>query len=252
MTFRKLRIILATATLVAATAAAQAGDVAKAAATPATVVDSGSFGILVNGKRVATEKFRMEQHNNINKASSELKFDGSETQATQNAEMEVTSSGLLKKYTWKEVKPSKSQIVVEPDDDQFMIMHVSDGSNAPPKNSTHALSPATSILDDNFFSQTQVLTWKYMAMGCRGNASGKQECTWAPQKLAVLNPHQQQSLLVTLEYTGRQKVKLNGVFQELNTFSLQTETGDWKLWFNEENKMVRVLIPSENTEVVRD
>src|SRR5438874_10791174 len=253
MSLRKLRIILSMTIVIAAVAAtAQAGDIPKAAAENTTVVDSGSFGILVNGKRVATEKFRMEQRNNINRASSELRFAASDTQATQNAEMEVTSGGLLKKYPWREVQPSKSQIVVEPDDDQFMVMRISDGSNAPAKNSTHALSPATSILDDNFFSQMQVLTWKYMAMGCRGNAAGKQECTWAPQKLAVLNPHQQQSLLVTMEYTGRQKIKLNGVLQELNTFKLQAETGDWKLWFNEENKMVRVLIPSENTEVIRD
>jgi len=251
---RLCRISFFLAAVAVATAVSQAADTHKNATVSgdATVVDSGSFGILVNGKRVATETFKMEQKNNINRATSELKFAGDNVQATQNAEMEITSSGLLKKYTWKEVQPSKSQIVVEPTDDQFMVMHVSDGSDAPPKNFTHALTPATSILDDNFFSQMQVLTWKYMAMGCRPAASGKAECSWSPQKLAVLNPHQEQSTLVTMEYTGRQMVKLNGVMQELNGFSMQAETGQWKLWLNDDNKLVKVLIAGENTEVIRD
>ena len=105
---------------------------------------------------------------------------------------------------------------------------------------------------NNFFSQVQVLTWKYMAMGCRAATTGKTECSWSPQKLAVLNPHQEQSLLVTMEYTGRQTLKLNGVTQELNGFTMQAETGQWKLWLNDDNKLVRVLIAAENTEVVRD
>ncbi len=250
MMFRALRTVFLSA-LIVGSASSQAADNPKNSA-DATVVDAGSFGILVNGKRVATETFRLEQHNNINKATAELKFDGSATQVTQNAEMEITSAGVLKKYTWKEVQPSKSQIVVEPEDDQFMVLHVSEGTNSPPKNFTHALAPTTSILDDNFFSQMQVLTWKYMAMGCRVAASGKAECNWVPQKLAVLNPHQEQSLLVTMAYTGRQTLKLNGASHEYNTFTLQAETGDWKLWMNDENKLVRVLIAAENTEVLRD
>src|SRR3954471_23302917 len=251
---RLSRISVFLAAIAVATAVSQAADTHKNASVSGdtTVVDSGSFGILVNGKRVATETFKMEQTKNINKATSELRFAGENVQATQNAEMEITSAGLLKKYTWKEVQPSKSQIVVEPTDDQFIVLHISDGSSAPPKDYTHALTPATSILDDNFFSQMQVLTWKYMAMGCRATNGGKAECSWTPQKLAVLNPHQEQSLLVTMEYTGRQMVKLNGVMQELNGFSLQAETGQWKLWLNNDNKLVRVLIAAENTEVIRD
>lgn len=256
MMLRTLRGLCFVTAIIGATLSLHAGDNPTKNPKPASgepaLVDSGSFGILVNGKRVATETFRMEQRNAVNKSTSELKFDGPGTQATQSAEMEITSGGLLKKYTWREVQPSKAQIVVEPDDQQFMLMHVSDGTSSAAKTSTHALSPSTSILDDNFFSQMQVLTWKYMAMGCRIAASGKQECRWTPQKLAVLNPHQEQSTLVTIEYTGRQTIKMNGGPQELNSFTLQAETGDWKLWFNDENKLVRVVIAAENMEVLRD
>jgi hypothetical protein len=252
MIFRKPRLLACIVAMSAASLSSQAADAPKTKSENFIVVDSGSFGIMVNGKRVATEKFRMEQRSDVNKATSELKFDGSDSQATQNAEMEVTSAGLLKKYTWREVQPSKAQIVVEPDDAQFIVLHVTDGTGAAPKNFTHALAPSTSILDDNFFSQMQVLTWKYMAMGCRKGAAGKQECRWAAEKIAVLNPHQEQAALVTMEYTGRQQVRINGVARELNSFTLQAETGDWKLWLNDENKLVRVLIAAENIEVLRD
>ena len=42
------------------------------------VVDSGSFGVFVNGRRVATETFKIEQHAGGSMARSELKVeDGS-------------------------------------------------------------------------------------------------------------------------------------------------------------------------------
>ena len=55
-----------------------------------------------------------------------------------------------------------------------------------------------------------------------------------------------------MEYTGRQMVKLHGEMHELNGFSMQAETGQWKLWLNDDNKLVKVLIAAENTEVIRD
>ena len=59
---RLTRISFFLAAVAVATAASQAADTHKnaTASRDATVVDSGSFGILVNGKRVATETFKME------------------------------------------------------------------------------------------------------------------------------------------------------------------------------------------------
>jgi hypothetical protein len=230
-----------------------ASDKSDKNAKPSSAVDSGIFNIYVNGKRVATESFRVEQRSDLNTISSELKFDDSTIQAVQTSELQLLPSGLLKKYTWKETRPAKSQIIVEPQDEQFMVAHVMENATDPAKDSIHPLSPATSILDDNFFSHMEVLAWKYMAFSCKPNLQGQAECKWQAQHVPVFVPHQQQSMIVEISFTGESKLKLKGAAEtECKSFKLQGEGGDWLLWFDAQNKLVRVLILADNTEVLRD
>src|SRR5882672_7112935 len=93
-------------------------------AKPGTSVDSGSFGILVNGRRVASESFRVEQRSDFSTITAELKFTDAAVQAVQTSELQMLPNGALKKYTWKETQPGKSQIIVEPQDDQFLVAHI--------------------------------------------------------------------------------------------------------------------------------
>jgi len=217
-----------------------------------SVVDSGTFAIVANGSRVATEIFKVEQRGASSFVTSELRLDDGKNKASQTAELETTANGMLKRYVWKEIKPGDAQIVVQPQDDQFLAVHISESGTAPAKDMTHALSPVTSILDDNFFSQMQVLAWKYMASGCKPAANGQNECVWEKRQLPILNPHQQESLLVSMEFVGLQNVRFKGEDRSLKAFKLRGEAGEWLLWFNDDNKLVRVLIPADNTEVIRD
>jgi hypothetical protein len=217
-----------------------------------TSVDSGTFGIRVNGRRVATESFRVEQRSDFSTITSELKFSDAAVQAVQTSELLILPTGSLKRYTWKETQPSKSQIVVEPQGDQFIVAHITQSPSDPPKDSVHPLAASTTILDDNFFSHMQVLGWKYMAMNCHPNAQGTNDCKWAPLRMPVFIPHQQESMIVQMQFLSVDKMKLNGIEGEFRSFKLQTETGDWLLWFNEQSKLVRVLILADNTEVLRD
>jgi hypothetical protein len=59
------------------------------------VVDSGSFGVYVNGTRVATETFKVEQRANGSLAKSELKATGG---AMQRSELELTAKGEIVRY----------------------------------------------------------------------------------------------------------------------------------------------------------
>jgi hypothetical protein len=234
-----------------ASAFAASGDKNDKTVKPGSSVDSGAFGIYVNSKRVATESFHVEQRSDLSTISSELKFDDSNVQAVQTSELQLLPSGLLKKYTWKETRPGKSQIIVEPQDEQFLVAHVMESATDTGKDSVHPLSPATSILDDNFFSQMEVLAWKYMAFSCRAAVQGI-DCKWGTQRMPIFVPHQQQSMIVEIAYTGVNKMKLKGAEAEYKSFKLQSESGDWQLWFDAQNKLVRVFIPAENTEVLRD
>jgi hypothetical protein len=63
-----------------------------------------------------------------------------------------------------------------------------------------------------------------------------------------------------MSYKGITKMNLNGKEAEFKTFSLvledpsnfKAEGGTCLLWFNDQNKLVRVLIASDNMEVLRD
>lgn len=226
--------------------AALAGDAAKV-----TVVDNGSFGIMVNGHRIATETFKMEQRAGANVVTSQLKMEDPNVKAMQTAEMELTPEGGLKRYLWRETSPGKSQIEIQPDDNAFLVMRVVGDDGAAGKDSTHPLAPTTPILDDNFFSQMQLLAWRYIAASCSPAATGYQ-CRYQEQKMPILNPHQQQSMVTSISYVGLQKMSYKGAQQEFRAFKFMTENGDWLFWVDEQNRLVRVLISAEATEVLRD
>src|SRR5262245_42987136 len=102
-----------------------AGDKDKATADKmeAKVVDSGSFGIFVNGKRVGTETFKIEQRTDFSIATAEIKVDDGNTKATQTAEMQINPNGDLRLYTWKATVPAREESTVEPND-QLLMEHV--------------------------------------------------------------------------------------------------------------------------------
>jgi len=81
----------------------------EAKAPSSQVIDSGSFGVFVNGRRVATETFKIEQRSGGSTAKSELKVeDGS----LQRSEMELTDRGEIIRYGWQQDKPTKAELSV--------------------------------------------------------------------------------------------------------------------------------------------
>jgi hypothetical protein len=59
---------------------------------------------------------------------------------------------------------------------------------------------------------------------------------------------------VRMELVGKEKVTIRGVEHELLRLNLRGEGLDWALWLDDQDKfkLIKVGIPSENTEVVRD
>ena len=214
-------------------------------------VDTGTFGVFMNGRRVATEKFSVQQNTGGSVASSEFKTEQGVDQAAQSSELQLTASGDLRKYEWKEISPGKAQAVIVPNDNLLIERST---NNPQDKQEEHPflLPTSTSVLDDYFFIHREILTWKYLATGCRQD-KGQVACPQNQQvKFGAINPHQRSSLLVSLAFTGKEKVAVHGVDRELNHFLLKSEAGDWSLWFDDQFKLVRILVASDNTEVVRD
>jgi len=157
----------------------------------------------------------------------------------------------LRKYEWKEVSPGKARAVITPNDNLL----VERSTNTPQdKEEEHPflLPLSTSVLDDYFFIHREILVWKYLATGCRQD-KGQVTCPQNQQvKFGAINPHQRSSLLVSMAFTGKEKTPVNGVERELNHFLLKSDAGDWSLWLDDQFKLVRILVPGDNTEVVRD
>jgi hypothetical protein len=219
------------------------------AAEQGPVVDSGSFGIVVRGQRVATETFKMEQAKGVNVASAQLQMlDG--TKATQLAQMELLPTGALRKYTWRETNPGKAQVIVEPQDETFLVVHSFDTEGAAAKDATQPLSPLTAILDDNFFSQLQLLAWRYLATGCTAQSDGSSKCELREQKFPVFNPRQQLAQTVTMSFLGTQKLKFKSGEKTCKIIKIAAEAGDWMMWMDEQNRLEKIV--AENVEVLRD
>jgi hypothetical protein len=218
----------------------------KGASKSSGVVDSGSFGVFVKGQRVATETFNVEQNAEGSSTKSEFKVeDGS--RPPLSSEWQLTSTGDLRHYEWKD-GTGKSQTTVDPQE-QILHQQITVSTEPKPITREYLLPPSTPILDDYAFVQREVLTWRFLATGCQKSDKGL-SCK-APGQFGVLVPQQQTSLPITIEFKGMETVTLKGQAKEMGRFDIKAENMDWRMWMDG-YKLVRILIPADNTEVVRD
>lgn len=249
----KVRLVLAIFCLVLASAAAPAKEPSKekekdVAGTP---VDSGSFGVFMSGRRVATETFSIQQTPSGSLITSEFKAEQGQEQAAQSSELQLNANGEIRRYEWKELSPGKTQAVVMPKDD-FLIESVTNNPGDKAQEQPFMIPASTSILDDYFFVQREVLAWKYLALGCR-QQNGAIECP-KDQKthFGALNPHGRAALSVSMEFSGNEKLTIHGAERAVSRYSLKSDTGDWTLWLDDHHMLVRILVGDDKTEVLRD
>jgi hypothetical protein len=214
-------------------------------------VDAGSFGVFMNGRRVATEKFSIQQSSSGSIATSEFKTEAGAELAVQSSELQLSPNGDLLKYEWKEINPGKAHAVIVPTDN-LLIERSTSSPQDKPEEHPFLLPASTSVLDDYFFIHREILTWKYLVTGCRKDG-GQVSCPQNQQvKFGAINPHQRSSLLVTISFAGKEKVPVRGAQRELNHFVLKSDAGEWSLWLDDQFMLVRILVVGDNTEVVRD
>lgn len=212
------------------------------------VVDAGSFGIFVGGKRVATEKFEIQQGGVVSSAKAELRADDG-SKVEQKAELRLMGNGNLVHYEWSDTI-SKSQATVDPSG-EFLIERSINGETQKKSEQPFVMPLSSVILDDYFFSQRQVLLWRYLASQCGPTVPGT-GCKTSPLQYGVVIPHQQTSSMVTVEYQGLDKTEVRGTAQDLYRFRIRADDVDWLLWMDKQYKVQRISIKSQNVEVVRD
>jgi len=264
----KLAIILGA--ILASSALLNAADKPKPKEkSSAKVADSGSFGIYMNGKRVGTETFNItetlngDQRPEYSTASSEIKFDDGKFRANQTAEMQISPKGELRSYIWRATVPEKVEASVEPKD-QLLVEHIIPADQKK-VDVPHMLPISTVILDDNFFSQRELLLWWYLATGCKRQNN---ELMCGTGRFVILVPHQHVSGNATLELIGQDKVMIKGTERQLNKIKLETngpqsltwlndqareaDGVQWLLWVDDQYKIIKMTVAGSNVEIVRD
>jgi hypothetical protein len=210
------------------------------------VVDSGTFVVYMKGKRVASEKFDILQTPEMSVLKSELRIE--EPKAEQKAELQISPGGNLIRYQWSE--NGKGTAIVEPKD-EFLVEHVTLTEGAKSAEQPFILPASTLILDDGFFSQRQILLWRYLATQCKPK-DGEKGCTLGQQKYGVIVPRQQTSTQLSVEYKGSQKVNIKGLDMDLQRFELHGEGYDWTVWIDASYKIQKIAIDAESTEIFRE
>jgi hypothetical protein len=214
-------------------------------------VDSGTFGVFINGRRVATETFSITQAANGSVITSQFRTEPGVDKAEQSSELQISPTGELRRYEWKEVSPGQAQATVTPND-TFLVERATKTPQDKTEEQPFLLPSSTSILDDYFFVHREVLAWKYLASTCR-QQNGQVQCPIGQKaQFGTLNPHARSSMLVSLEVAGQDKLKVGGAERDVTKLTLKSEIGEWTIWVDDQFKVQKMAVPADNTEVVRD
>ncbi len=212
------------------------------------VVDSGTFGVYVGGRRVATETFTIKQLGDANVTSSEFKAE--DGRATQQSELTLSATGDIRRYEWKELSPGKGQTTLEPQD-EFLIQRTKTADNKTFEQ-PYLMPHTTMVLDDFFFSHREILVWKYLATGCRPKP-GETGCLMPKAQFGIVVPRQRTSSMVTVEYVGREPITIKGEQRGMDRINMTSDLmGNWSMWFDDDHKLMKIFISPDNTEVVRE
>jgi hypothetical protein len=227
--------------------AANASDKKKS---EAQAVDKGSFGIFVKGQRVASETFDIQQENSTSSIKSQLKQVTGSDPVTQKSDLQITSSGELVRYEWSQ--SSGGSLSVLPNN-EFLIEKTTTPSSSKPAEQPFLMPNTSVILDNNFFIHREVLIWRYLATNCKPE-NGTMKCKQEPGEFGVLVPQDRTSVRVRLELVGEEKVTIHGAERNLLRLNLKSDELEWALWVDDRDqfKLMRIAIPGDNTEVVRD
>jgi hypothetical protein len=244
-----VRLAMAVVLACAVTVAAGDDKKDKKPKSGSQLVDSGSFGVFIKGQRVVSETFSVQQDSDHSTVKSQLKETSGATPTDQKSQLEMTTGGVLIRYQWSQAAGGSLEVL--PNND-FLIERISTPQSSKPAEQPFLMPSTSIILDNNFFIQREVMAWRYLATApCKGD-SVKRQCE--PVEFGALVPQDRNSMRVRMELVGKEKVTIRGAEQELLRLKLSGDGFEWALWLDDHDqfKLIRVSIPADNTEVVRD
>jgi len=246
----KIAIIASLVAFGLAASASDKSDKNKTSASP--FVDSGSFGVFVGGQRVMTETFSIRQENGNSSISSQLSEGGANGPVLQKSDMDLTPAGELLRYNWSQEKAPQSSLSVMPNN-EFLLEKILAPGNTKAAEQPFLMPNTSPIVDNNFFVHRELLVWRFLASACQPGGGGLQ-CKRDPAEFGILVPQDRTSLHIRMELVGKDKTSVHGVDRELLRLKIAGEAFEWSLFVDEQDhfKVIKILVPEANTEVVRD
>jgi hypothetical protein len=113
----------------------------------------------------------------------------------------------------------------------------------------HVLPVSTVILDDYFFSQRELLVWRYLSTGCTRDG---QNLTCGPSHFGILVPRQHTAGSAVMELLEPEKFTFKGEEKQVNKLKLDSDGVVWLLWVSQDYKVLKIAVPASKVEVVRD
>jgi hypothetical protein len=248
---KRLTLVTVSALLLAAVGASANDKKDKPKASTAHVIDSGAFGVFVKGQRVVTETFNIQLENGVTQVKSQVKETTGADPGSQKSTLEMSASGELLSYEWSQ--STGNSLTVLPHNDFLIEKITTAGSSKSPPDKPFLMPSSSSILDNNFFVHRELLAWRYLQAACKSEG-GQMKCQQGPGQFGVLVPQDQNSMPLRLEVIGTEKVTVHGAQRDLLKLKLSGETYEWELFLDPQDqfKLIRVAIPADDTEVVRD
>ncbi|HXX43087.1 MAG TPA: hypothetical protein VEJ38_00050 [Candidatus Acidoferrales bacterium] len=233
-------VVIAAACLTIASSATilsrQSSDRAEAAAPAAGVfvADKGNFRIMVNGQQVGKEEFEIAPAGGdwVARGSSDVQTSDGSTHVTGTLQLHVDGSPV--RYQWATQGKKKASATIDFSNLTATINLNMEGARPYTQQFTFNSSPIA-ILDNNLYHQYAVLARLY---------------DWqkkGAQTFSVLVPQELAPGTITVESQGDQNV--NG--KKLEELTAKTEDLEVDLYLDN-GKLVRLVAPSNNAEIVRE
>jgi len=224
--------------------------VAAAKDKPDNAIDSGTFGVFVKGQRVINETFSIHREESTSIIKAELKEAPGAPSVEQESTLEIGPNAELIRYAWSQRGGGSIEVLPR---NEFLIEKITPPNGSKPAEQPFLMPNTSFILDNNFFVQREVLAWRYLASDCQ-QVSGTLKCHKAPEEFGVVVPQDRISMRVKMQLIGPEKVNIAGTDRELLRLNLSGDSFNWAMWVDGHNhfKLMRIDIPSDNIQVLRD
>lgn len=201
---------------------------------PALVADKGKFRILVNGQEVGKEEFEIAPNSDtwVARGSSEIQSSQGATHITGT--LALRPDGTPVRYDWSTQSSKKASASISFNGPTANIELRIEGARPFTQQFTFD-TPHIAVLDNNLYHQYAILARFY-----DWNKKGA-------QTIAVLVPQEMTPGKVTLDSLGKQDV--HG--RKLEGLSVKTEDNEVDLYL-EGDRLVRIVAPAANAEIVRE